>query len=68
MPSFYHNRPQNFIEHVSEGMAAVDDFNADQVVMNSTENGEFIVNSTHSDVEYKVNFGNDNVRVPYRPF
>jgi hypothetical protein len=64
VPSFYHIRPQQLTEHMAECMTTVNEFTADDVVLNSRlARGEFVVKSSQSDVQHKVHFGNDVVSI-----
>ena len=61
IPAFYQRRPRLFIEHVAKCMSTVNEFSANDVVLNSVARREFFVKSSHSDVEYKVHFGSNAV-------
>ncbi|XP_028409955.1 uncharacterized protein LOC114532611 [Dendronephthya gigantea] len=59
IPSFYHTRPRHLTQHMAETMTNLGEYIADDVVVNSLARGEFFVKSSHSDLEYKVQFGDD---------
>ena len=62
LPPFYEQQPQWFIEHTAECVAKVNEFTAENVVVNCLGRGKFLVKSPYSHIEHEVYFGNDIVR------
>ena len=64
LPVFFHNRPHHLADHIGECITASHDITPEDIVVNSSSGGEFLVKSCDSDIEYSVHFGNTK-RLPH---